>query len=729
MLTAAKRIITQRRRECGGGEGISLEELQEKNRRERNLFNPERDIPENAIMAVKEIMDLYANTNTPIRSSILFAQMQSGKTNAFLLLAGEMLRNEIVENVVIFTGNRETELKNQLTTHVKSNMCSFFDTKYFNYLEKNTDVFDGVSRYDSRDLALEIAENIKNKITIIWGTELTKKASQISTENTLFIFEESHFAQSRKQTPERFLNDIGVPVNGDNPALELRNNYICSVSATPFSELCDAANFNQEKKVIRMQPGNGYRGVKWLRDTGKLIGYDDWERTLSNALQRENEEGKWAIVRVRGDEQFEIAERICQLSGWRVYKYDQENSDIEDMRELENKPPQSSIVILREKCRMGTVVPKSHLSFVFETSSSSKTDTMLQGLLGRTCGYHNNDSLLVYLSQTLLDSGEINKYIRYWDGDDTSIPSNAKNVVGTNDKIKVVRRNHKQLAQIIPVHIPRRCITVRDCLKGTRRKEELIPDIIQALLEDEEVRQINYNPESVTHRIIELLETKTIKIETKKMSSNTCKTIPKKLETAIQHRKPPILASGAGCTLDGGCTLFYVDKDIIDYDFEVGSYYLCCYINLTDEEIADIDSRQIAEIPKTNGNEIFRYANTLETGETEFTNGGFTLNLKPETATDITIMLETLRECVLRSKETETMLTIPSKITSIRQPGFEKYTGIYLSLDVYAAILYGGEIYNTIKDEFNVVIKCKKNKGRTTKMPKDCIIRLAEISW
>lgn len=93
-------------------------------------------------------------------------------------------------------------------------------------------------------------------------------------------------------------------------------------------------------------------------------------------------------------------------------------------------------------------------------------------------------------------------------------------------------------------------------------------------------------------------------------------------------------------------------------------------------------------------------------------------------------MLETIKECILRSRETETCLIIPSRINSIRQPGFEKFTGIYLSNDVYNSLQVGGNIYNTVKSEFDVSLKLTKTKGRPiTKMPEGCIIRIAEISW
>ena len=695
-------------------------------------FDHTCDISDMAIAAISETMECYASGT---RASILFAQMQSGKTKAFLLLAGEMLRTSMVEHVVIFTGNRERELKKQLQTEVKGNEKerSFFDIYYWRHLGKNTDILAGLDPWDQQEF---IQQEFKNKVTIVWGTDLIKKASRIPTSNTLFIFEESHFAQTVGQSPSKFLNEIGLPANGDASMLEEKNNYICSISATPFSELCDNGNFGQSKKVVAMAPGNGYRGVKWLKETGKIIGYENWETSLRNALYTKKAENNWAIIRVRGNEQMEIAEQICQRAEWEVKKYDQENSEIVGMKELEQKPSVPTIVILRERCRMGTVVPKNHLSFLFETSATSKTDTLLQGLLGRACGYHTNDSLVVYVNRELLNSGEIDTYLGFCDGNDKSVPSNAKNVVKEDDLYRAyTSKDGKKMYPVIPIHIPKRCITVST---KPRDRPLLIGDIINNLVVDEEVTQNNQNPEPITQKIISELEAlnqsradqepdSQLKINLHRLigkDNKTFKDIPGKILEAINFKKPARL--GSGC---GGWSLYHVDKPIEGMETE--SFYLCCYLELTDEQLDELKSKKIENsLPATTGAEIFRYKNFLETGETETTNGGFCYALKPETSTNEDTMRETIRECILRSKETETHLVVSNRINSIRQPGFEKYTGIYLSFEVYESILFGGKIYTDIKEVFGVTLKVKHSRGRpTTNMPQGCAVRLAEISW
>ena len=60
--------------------------------------------------------------------AILLAQMQSGKTGTFMLVLSEMIRLGKVEYGVIFSGNREIELKEQT-----KNQDEFFNT-YADYL-------------------------------------------------------------------------------------------------------------------------------------------------------------------------------------------------------------------------------------------------------------------------------------------------------------------------------------------------------------------------------------------------------------------------------------------------------------------------------------------------------------------------------------------------------------------------------------------------------------------
>ena len=71
-----------------------------------------------------------------IRWQLLLAQMQSGKTETFLFIAAEMIRLGRIERAVIFSGNAETDLKNQLINEVRCEPGSKFWGRYNHFLEE-----------------------------------------------------------------------------------------------------------------------------------------------------------------------------------------------------------------------------------------------------------------------------------------------------------------------------------------------------------------------------------------------------------------------------------------------------------------------------------------------------------------------------------------------------------------------------------------------------------------
>ena len=180
------------------------------------------------IKAGTDVIACFRDDVNGIRWSVLIAQMQSGKTETYLFICCELLRLQIIESVVIFSGNAETDLRDQLKRLIEGTNDSFYD-KYDGYLD---DVV-GLPRAERRRLK----NNAKEQITLVWGTELGKYTNTHS--KTLFIWEEAHHAQTKNQRPDKFLKKIGILANGDRNALSQNNNFVLSVSATPFSGFSD----------------------------------------------------------------------------------------------------------------------------------------------------------------------------------------------------------------------------------------------------------------------------------------------------------------------------------------------------------------------------------------------------------------------------------------------------------------------------------------------------------
>ena len=678
-----------------------------------------------AMNAITDVMNVYKNDTS--RSVVLFAQMQSGKTNAFLFLAGEMLRLEKVENVVIFSGNRETELKDQLS---ELEISRFYERVYRRHLEKlNVDISD------------EFIDHIISKINVVWGTELMKKLETVATKNTLYIEEESHFAQSVGQMPHKFIKSIGLSLNGDSTALIERNNYVCSVSATPFSEMSDVVHLNQNKKIVFMQPGESYRGVSWYKEHDKIVGFDKWQEKLQEIIARKchspawlavmnelrtsaiaspvAETPKWAIIRVRGEAQVDEVKAMCASSNWSAVRYDQGNKgELKSLKDLATPPEVNTIVIIKELCRMGTVVPKQHISFVMETSTNPRTDTVLQGLLGRMCGYPGgsfgycvSNDINIYISQQVLSHGDIDTYISLCQSMEMIVPSRATNVIGEHNK---GRRDLSQVESIIPIYM--RELSFPDAHPIT-----CLPDVIIALRSQQ---CENGNSSNVTRRLIDFLDNaKDLRVLTRDLSKKTFKTMIPKIKRLMDENIPfNALNSGSGIPTNALTICYSKSNDDIRQGF-----YLFCFIPRLAEEVAVANPLK-KMIPKTNGREIFGY--TTETGTFNKSNGTCGVSLRPETATDISEMSDSIRECIRMSLEPSSALIHSRSISSNFSVEEGGWNGIYISENVYKALIPGGTIYNDIKREFSIKIKIAKVRGRQTKKyPIGCSVRIAQISW
>ena len=657
-----------------------------------------------AMNAITDVMNVYKNDTS--RSVVLFAQMQSGKTNAFLFLAGEMLRLEKVENVVIFSGNRETELKDQLS---ELEISRFYERVYRRHLEKlNVDISD------------EFIDRIISKINVVWGTELMKKLETVATKNTLYIEEESHFAQSVGQMPHKFIKSIGLSLNGDSSSLIERNNYVCSVSATPFSEMSDVVHLNQNKKIVFMQPGESYRGVSWYKEHDKIVGFDKWQEKLQEIIASPvAETPKWAIIRVRGEAQVHEVKAMCASSNWSAVRYDQGNKgELKSLKDLATPPEVNTIVIIKELCRMGTVVPKQHISFVMETSTNPRTDTVLQGLLGRMCGYPGgsfgycvSNDINIYISQQVLSHGDIDTYISLCQSMEMIVPSRATNVIGEHNK---GRRDLLHLEPIIPIYM--RELSFPDAHPIT-----CLPDVIIALRSQQ---CENGNSSNVTRRLIDFLDNaKELRVLTRDLSKKTFKTMIPKIKRLMDENIPfNALNSGSGIPTNALTICYSKSNDDIRQGF-----YLFCFIPRLAEEVAVANPLK-KMIPKTNGREIFGY--TTETGTFNKSNGTCGVSLRPETATDISEMSDSIRECIRMSLEPSSALIHSRSISSNFSVEEGGWNGIYISENVYKALIPGGTIYNDIKREFSIKIKIAKVRGRQTKKyPIGCSVRIAQISW
>ncbi len=390
----------------------------------------------NNIAAMQEAVDNYEDLR---RYAILLAQMQSGKTMTYKLIACEMMRQERVEYAAIFSGTSDTDLRGQTTINTKH--LTPDDEKFIDlYLAYLKSIGETVTRWTIKGLL--------GNIDVVWGTQMKRFEKK---GRTLFIWEESHYAQSQNQGVDKFLSLVGIDATGGCSS----DDYALSVSATPFSELADIHNLGQSKILVRLTPGEGYVGVKTLDETNRIRPYT--EDILPEILDAHDELG---YIIMRAPEK--MAERVegeFEAKGWLIMRCDMEHK-IDLNAVLATAPTQKTVIFIKGMLRMGKVLIKTHILCVIETGS--KTDTILQGLLGRCCGYYT-EHIIVYVKR--YNRSEIRKFIRMSEGEDV-VPCKGMNVR---------KKVHHDLTPCIPLKVTR-----SDCVHGDRVWEDICPNILTA---------------------------------------------------------------------------------------------------------------------------------------------------------------------------------------------------------------------------------------------------------
>lgn len=516
-------------------------------------------ISEQQKTAAYNIIDQFSNGK---RWCLLTAQMQSGKTTTYYLVAAEMLRlnSHCVDNIVIFSGNNETELKEQVTNKSRKD----FFKAYRNYLKTEIRI-----KENERDAIMDYMDA---HLRVLWGDDM--KHYNSSPNKTLFIWDESHYAQNKTNRPHKFLDKIGITADGDLSLLNETNVFMLSVSATPFSEFSDNHHQNQQKAVVNLEVGDRYHGLEKMMQNNLIYGFNPtrWSENLLSIMERhKTDRPKYGLVRLRESKNvsFNIAKSLIIRSGWSCRVFDStKDSDVNNMDVLKTEPENHTIILLRGKCRMGKVVPKQHIAFCMETSQNPNTDVILQGLLGRMCGYHDYGNVQIFISNKLYNGDELNKYIQYTHKE-IMIPSRASNII-------CIRKQKCSLFPIIPIKISG--YNFRD-----KSNDEIRHDVIAMINEIKygcrnnvfNVQIENHNAEEQYEEVFNRLSNAQISDfeHVRDASCETYRGIRKVLKRMIQTKFPEKLGSSCGIEANSKkMVIWKLGRDLyIDAKTETGS--------------------------------------------------------------------------------------------------------------------------------------------------------------
>lgn len=367
--------------------------------------------------AGNEVVSAFCKGDKPWH--LLFAQPQSGKTDTFFFVAAEMLRLNKVSNVVIISGTDDKHLKSQ-SKHSFCNPKGHIDfcEKYDFYLESHLGL-DRANRFQIKSI-------LKSNLHFIWGNDLSKPHP--FTANTLFVWDESHYAQTIDMRPYKFFKKLDIKCDG---SIVGNSNFVLSVSATPFSELSHILKTDTEplKGKTFLRVDSNYHGIHSVIEKNLLHSFNSKNLFLElpPILEKFNDP-TYGIIRANDDSKTAIIYSVAKQLGWNVLRCnsDPKRRDISNLDIMLNSPRSKTLIIIKGMCRMGQVLNKKYLSFVMETSFDSNSETLIQGLLGRTLGWHNFP-ILVYINDVIFKRNDTSRYLDLINGNSV-LPNKAKNL-------------------------------------------------------------------------------------------------------------------------------------------------------------------------------------------------------------------------------------------------------------------------------------------------------------
>lgn len=285
-------------------------------------------------------------------------------------------------------------------------------------------------------------------------TEQFQKKLKLAGKNILIIIDEVHLASSKNNDIYKAFEKAGL-VNLDY----LFNNDIKIVefSATPCDGLTALQKWKEHTEIFKLKNADNYMGGIDLYNLSRVkqfknLTYEEKKKNLSEVEHNirelktnyiENFDNKdysipgYSIIRTKG---LGLATQ-CKEDFIRIFdrpdKYDfinfDSNNELKDLKNLNHylinqlsdedieknnfnallkiKPKKHTFIFIKDKFRCAKTLNKKHLNLVYERFVDMPSlHVIIQGLLGRCCGYDDNGRTLIYTDLNTIK--EYDKYIK-----------------------------------------------------------------------------------------------------------------------------------------------------------------------------------------------------------------------------------------------------------------------------------------------------------------------------
>jgi hypothetical protein len=699
-------------------------------RRLKRMEAKKKQFHDNQVSSGNEIVTHFING---FRYVQLAAQMQSGKTGCAMHVACQMLLTKQIETVYIISGSSETELRDQWKDKIDSHIDEYVDD------------------YEVTE------ENVKllfNNIHLVWRQDLKKEFESFDTKY-LIIWDESHFASTEDQTLHHFFEVIGLmgAIQGDTSILESKNSFLLSITATRCAEVSRFTGKTEDGirgdnpdigkwKLVVMHPGDGYTGVVKM-NKNKLIQKscvisEDTVTQVSTILQTYLGQQKYMVMRCCSVNEY-ILEGITKSLGIDVVYYNMKTKGTDGSHSisismLATPPVKFTLFVIRGMLRMGKELPKQNVCAVYESSESSNHNTVLQGLLGRVCGYHSEE-IDVYLPSDFIERGGIDEY-------ESIVKSDFKiGLSGTSHVVKRIRTklSPTELSSNVPIHVKGtdgwNPLSVSESASGSNKEvfDWLLKDI-----RDGKIDLTGYSDEQRVE-IVERLNHPEIITDPKSVEISKPTNVFHRISTHFQLGKPKkdtdVRVKEMECAIEtkipitrgrwNAIIVWYINGTFPDSKFKEGDYIV------TFSTINKHPSFRFFEgddVPKSNGKSVWDTELIPSTDEKMGTDiVGQSHTMDSETYTNIELFKSTLHEAISNSLDATKVMMIGKQISSNNSGRNKRYKGISFSADFYTFKLLK-TIFSEIGTKYDVSIKMTVNVSKV-KIATSPDIKIKKIYW
>jgi len=240
--------------------------------------------------------------------------------------------------------------------------------------------------------------------------------------DVLIIIDENQFAFKDKQTIHQVFVSSKIMELEDLIQKQVR---IVHFTATP-SNTTDFIH-STFSKVVLMKHDPSYVSAFDLLDQGRIFEYKD----LAGCLPEKTYQVSWKDPDARYEVDVQVFEHIRELRPFvqdepryhiirtsHSYFHDVtilnfrkvfpraiflSEMDIHLDEVLSVKPTKHTFIFIKEKLRCAKTLPKEYLGVLYERfTKKPKMDTILQGLVGRLTGYHQNKDAVVFSNKSLI---------------------------------------------------------------------------------------------------------------------------------------------------------------------------------------------------------------------------------------------------------------------------------------------------------------------------------------